>query len=66
MTDWLKKHNFSYKSPKGEPSKTDIEKQKEFVEIYNQLKEVADKSDEPILFLDGVTLACIQKFLMAG
>lgn len=54
MTDWLKKHNFSYKSPKGEPSKADIEKQKEFVEIYNQLKEVADKNDEPILFVDGV------------
>ena len=54
MTDWLKKHGFSYKSPKGEPSKADIEKQKEFIEIYNQLKEVSDKNDEPILFIDGV------------
>ena len=54
MTDWLKKHDFSYKSPKGEPSKADIEKQKEFIEVYDQLKEVSDKNDEPILFIDGV------------
>lgn len=54
MTDWLRQHDFSYKSPKGTPSKADIAKQKEFVEIYEQLKEVATENDEPILFLDGV------------
>ena len=54
MTDWLKKHNFTYKSPKGTPSKADISKQKEFVEIYKQLKEVSAENDEPILFLDDV------------
>ena len=54
MTDWLRKHKFSYKSPKGSPSKTDIEKQREFIEIYEQLKDFAGKNDEPILFLDGV------------
>ena len=54
MTDWLRQHDFSYKSPKGSPSKVDIAKQKEFVEIYGQLKEMATENDEPILFLDGV------------
>ena len=52
MTDWLRKHNFSYKSPKGSPSKANIEKQKEFVEIYNQLKEFSTQNDEPVLFID--------------
>lgn len=54
MTDWLRQHDFSYKSPKGTPSKADISKQKEFVEIYEQLKEVSSENDEPILFIDGV------------
>ena len=54
MTDWLRQHDFSYKSPKGTPSKADIAKQKEFVEIYEQLKEVSTENDEPILFIDGV------------
>lgn len=54
MTDWLRKHQFSYKSPKGSPSNANIAKQKEFVEIYEQLKEFSAKNDEPILFLDGV------------
>lgn len=54
MTDWLRKHKFSYKSPKGTPSKADISKQKEFVEIYQQLKELSLANDEPIFFSDGV------------
>ena len=54
MTDWLRRHKFSYKSPKGYPSKADIEKQKEFLEIYEQLKAISEEKDEPILFLDGV------------
>lgn len=54
MTDWLKKHNFSYKSPKGSPSKADIQKQHEFDEIYAQLKEKSEKNKEPIMFLDAV------------
>ena len=41
MTDWLKRNNFSYKSPKGTPSKADVEKQKQFIEIYEQLKEIS-------------------------
>ena len=54
MTDWLKRNNFSYKSPKGTPSKADVAKQKEFIEIYGQLKESSVANDEPILFFDGV------------
>ena len=54
MTDWLKKHNFSYKSPKGTPSKADVAKQQEFIEIYEQLKELSVANDEPILLFDGV------------
>ena len=54
MTDWLKRNNFSYKSPKGTPSKADVAKQKEFIEIYAQLKELSGSNDEPILFFDGV------------
>lgn len=54
MTDWLHRNDFSYKSPKGSPSKADMAKQQEFVEIYGQLKVNARKNDEPILFLDGV------------
>jgi len=54
MTDWLKRNNFSYKSPKGTPSKADVAKQKEFIEIYEQLKELSVANDEPILFFDGV------------
>ena len=53
MTDWLKRNNFSYKSPKGTPSKADVAKQKEFIEIYAQLKELSSSNDEPILFFDG-------------
>lgn len=54
MTDWLKRNNFSYKKPKGYPSKADIAKQHEFVEIYDQLKDQSELKDEPILFFDGV------------
>lgn len=54
MTDWLKRNNFSYKSPKGTPSKADIAKQQEFIEIYEQLKALSAANDEPILFVDGV------------
>ena len=35
-------------------SKADLVKQKEFIEIYEQLKELSGSNDEPILFFDGV------------
>jgi transposase len=50
---WLHRNKFSYKQPKGVPHKYDSEKQDDFVEAYETLKEkVAD--DEPILFMDAV------------
>ena len=53
MTDWLRRNGFSYKLPKGEPSKADREKQLEFVDEYKKLK-AETSNDEPILFIDGV------------
>ena len=38
---------------KGMPAKADVAKQKQFVEIYAQLKELSYANDEPILFFDG-------------
>lgn len=52
MTKWLRRHNFSYKHPKGIPAKADLKKQEEFIESYRIL--VADTpSNEPILFGDS-------------
>ena len=52
MTEWLKRNDFSYKQPKGQPAKANLEEQKKFVEVYRTLqKEVVD---EPILFIDSV------------
>jgi len=53
MTDWLHKHKFSYKMPKGSPSKADTDEQIAFVDKYEQLKASLPK-DEPLLFIDGV------------
>jgi transposase len=53
ITKWLKKNNFSYKQPKGQPAKADAEKQKEFIEKYDEIREKTPEN-EPILFTDGV------------
>lgn len=53
MTDWLHTHNFSYKKPKGQPSKADVQKQQAFIEKYEEMKRTIPE-DEPILFGDGV------------
>lgn len=53
MTDWLRRNEFSYKLPKGQPSKADAQKQKDFIEQYIQLKATTPEN-EPILFIDGV------------
>lgn len=50
---WLHRNGFSYKKPKGQPHKVDLEKQAEFIEEYEALKEAAG-ADEPILFMDSV------------
>lgn len=53
LTDWLKRHDFSYKWTKGQPAKADAEKQAEFILHYENLKEKSSKN-EPIFFIDGV------------
>lgn len=53
MTKWLHRHGFSYKKPKGTPSKADALAQEAWVEGYEKfMNEVPE--DEPILFGDGV------------
>lgn len=53
MTDWLHKHKFSYKQPKGIPSKADLLKQACFIEDYNKLRDETPEN-EPIFFIDSV------------
>ena len=53
LTDWLHRNDFSYKQTKGQPAKADEEKQKAFVEFYENLKKDVPV-DEPILFGDAV------------
>ncbi|RAW91779.1 MULTISPECIES: IS630 family transposase [unclassified Photorhabdus] len=52
MNKWLHHNGFSYKKPCGVPHKFDAEKQRQFIEYYENLKVTA--KDEPILFLDAV------------
>ncbi len=53
MRSWLKFHKFSYKKPKGTPSKADPVKQEAFIKAYEKLlKETPE--NEPVLFGDGV------------
>jgi transposase len=53
MTHWLHTNGFSYKQPKGSPSKADAEKQQEFIDFYGDLQKNVPE-EEPIEFGDGV------------
>lgn len=53
MTKWLYRQGFSYKKPKGIPHKFDVEKQHQFIDAYNTLKDKVGQT-EPILFIDAV------------
>ena len=53
MTSWLGANVFSYKKPKETPLKADPEKQKAFIEYYDELKSNTPE-EEPILFTDAV------------
>ncbi|WP_341764653.1 winged helix-turn-helix domain-containing protein [Candidatus Tisiphia endosymbiont of Beris chalybata] len=53
MTSWLQANKFSYKKPKETPYKADPEKQKVFIEYYENLKRITPE-EEPILFADSV------------
>jgi transposase len=52
MTKWLHENNFSYKKPHGVSAKASAEKQQEFIEFYEDLKE-SSKGKEPIYFCDS-------------
>lgn len=53
MHDWLSSHNFSYKKPKGTPAKFNKDRQTEFIDKYNSLKDSLSDG-EVILFMDSV------------
>ena len=53
MTDWLKRHGFSYKKPALIPGKADLKQQEKWIEEYRKLKEKLAK-DETLCFIDGV------------
>ncbi|WP_045968390.1 IS630 family transposase [Xenorhabdus doucetiae] len=53
MTKWLHRQGFSYKKPKGVPHKFDADKQQQFIDDYQSLKDRAGQN-EPILFIDAV------------
>lgn len=52
MNKWLHRHGFTYKKPSGIPHKFSEEKQNQFIEYYEELKETA--GNEPVLFIDAV------------
>ena len=53
MHDWLIKHKFSYKKPKGVPAKFNKLRQEAFIREYEELKANLDTS-EVVLFIDSV------------
>lgn len=53
MTQWLKRHRFSYKKPALVPGKANQEQQKEWIKYYNDLKDNLPE-DETLCFIDGV------------
>jgi len=53
MHDWLIKHKFSYKKPKGVPAKFNKLRQEAFIREYEELKANLDPS-EVVLFIDSV------------
>ena len=53
MHDWLMKHKFSYKKPKGVPAKFNKLRQEAFIRKYEELKANL-KSGEVVLFIDSV------------
>jgi transposase len=54
ITKWLERNDFVYKKPKHVPSKLDEQKQQNFIEYYNELKQNMDDSNSVIMFMDAV------------
>ena len=53
MTDWLKRHGFTFHQPAPVPAKANAEEQQAFVAHYETLKRTMDEDDH-IVFIDGV------------
>jgi len=53
MTDWLKRHDFTFHQPCGVPAKADASAQKAFIEHYESIKRNLGDDDQ-IVFMDGV------------
>jgi len=53
MTQWLKRHGFSYKKPKLVPGKANKELQEDWIRTYEKFKKNIPE-DETICFMDGV------------
>ena len=53
MTDWLKRHDFTFHQPSGVPAKADAQAQKAFVAKYEGIKKNLGDDDQ-IVFMDGV------------
>jgi transposase len=53
MTNWLKRHRFSYKKPALTPGKANFQEQKAWLNAYENLKQNLSE-DEAICFIDGV------------
>jgi len=53
MTDWLKRHDFTFHQPCGIPAKANAEAQKTFVASYEKIKKNLGEHDQ-IVFIDGV------------
>jgi transposase len=53
MTDWLKRHDFTFHQPCGVPAKADAVAQERFVEEYEKLKHHLPDEDH-IVFMDSV------------
>lgn len=45
MTDWLKRHNFTFHQPCGLPAKADAAAQEKFIEDYEKLKNTLPGDD---------------------
>jgi hypothetical protein len=52
MTDWLKRHQFSFKKSQPAPAKADPQSQAEFIDKYRDLKDGLPEG-EVLLFLDA-------------
>jgi transposase len=53
MTDWLKRHDFTFHQPCGVPAKADAGAQQAFVAEYENIKKTLGDDDQ-IVFIDGV------------